>query len=196
MRLLVPLIAALVPLLVTPGLVAYFDVTPKIAFLLIGTALILLYRAQNIRNVSAVLRTRVGRWWVALLAAQWLLSVIATAFSTHPALSLNGGNWRRFGLISETCLLLFVLLAGAWLGADRGNIRTLLRSSTAAGALAAIYGIAQYFGWDPLMPAQAYQAGEGPFTIVRPPGTLGHADYFAVWLVMIAFLAVALEDHV
>lgn len=193
MRLLVPLIAALVPLVVTPGLLAYFDVTPKIAFLLIGTALILSYRAENVRNVSAIFRARVGRWWVAMLAAQWLASAIATVFSTHPALSLNGGNWRRFGLIPETGLLLFVLLAGAWLAIDRENIRALLRASTAAGALAGLYGIAQYFGWDPLMPAKAYQAGEGPFTIVRPPGTLGHADYFAAWLGIVVFFSVALE---
>src|ERR1039458_2391816 len=198
MRLLVPLIAALVPLLVTPGALAYFDVTPRIAFLLFGTALILLYRAQNIRNVSAILGARVGesnigRWWVALLAAQWLSSAIATAFSTHPALSLNGGNWRRFGLLSETGLLLFVLFAGAWAARDRRNIRTLLRAATAAGALAALYGIAQYFGWDPLLPVKAYQAGEGPFTIVRPPGTLGHADYFGAWIVIIAFFSLALE---
>jgi O-antigen ligase len=196
MRLLVPLIAALVPLLITPGLLAYFDVTPKIAFLLIGTALILLYRVQNIRNVSAIPGSRLGRWWVALLGAQWLSSALATAFSTHPALSLHGGNWRRFGLLSETSLLLFVLFAGAWLAEDqaagRKNLRTLLRAATAAGALAALYGIAQYFGWDPLLPAKAYQAGEGPFTIVRPPGTLGHADYFAAWLLIVTFFSVAL----
>jgi O-antigen ligase len=196
MRLLVPLIAALVPLLITPGALAYFDVTPKIAFLLIGTALILLYRARNISNVSAILGSRLGRWWVALLAAQWLSSALATVFSTHPALSLNGGNWRRFGLLSETGLLLFVLFAGAWLAEDqaagRRNVRTLLRAATAAGALAALYGIAQYFGWDPLLPVKAYQAGEGPFTIVRPPGTLGHADYFAAWLVIVVFFSLAL----
>ena len=193
MRLLVPLVAALVPLAITPGVLAYFDVTPKIAVLLLGTALIALYRTENLRNVSAILRTRAGRWWVALLAAQWLSSAIASAFSTHPALSLNGSNWRRFGLLSESSLLLYVLLATAWLAADRDNIRTFLRASTAAGALAALYGIAQYFGWDPLLPATAYQAGEGPFTIVRPPGTLGHADYFAAWLVVIAFFSLALE---
>src|SRR6202023_555708 len=38
-----------------------------------------------------------------------------------------------------------------------------------------------------------YQAGEAPFTIVRPPGTLGHADYFGAWLVIIAFFSLALE---
>ena len=31
------------------------------------------------------------------------------------------------------------------------------------------------------------------FTIVRPPGTLGHADYFAAWLVVVLFFAVALD---
>jgi O-antigen ligase len=193
MRLLVPLTAALVPLLITPGTLAYFDVTPKIAFLLIGTALILLYRAENTRNITAILCSKPGRWWVALLAIQWLSSAMATALSTHPALSLNGGTWRRLGFLSETGVLLFVLFAAAWLAADRNNVRTLLRACTAAGALAALYGIAQYFGWDPLLPVKAYQAGEGPFTIVRPPSTLGHADYFGAWLVIIAFLSLALE---
>jgi hypothetical protein len=61
-----------------------------------------------------------------------------------------------------------------------------------SGALASIYGIFQYFGWDALLPAAAYQVGEGAFTIVRPPGTLGHADYFAAWLVVIAFFSIAL----
>jgi O-antigen ligase len=193
MRLLVPLTAALVPLLITPGTLAYFDVTPKIAFLLIATALILLYRAENMRNITAILSAKPGRWWVALLATQWLSSAIATASSTHPSLSLHGGNWRRFGFLSETGVLLFVLFAGAWLAWDRNNVRTLLRASSAAGALAALYGIAQYFGWDPLLPNNAYQAGEGSFTIVRPPGTLGHADYFGAWLLIIAFLSLALE---
>ncbi len=192
MRLLVPLIAALVPLLLTPAAVTYFDVTPKIAFLLLGTALILLYRAENLRNVSAMRRTPGGRWLVTLLAIECLWTAIVTGLSSHPALSVNGSIWRRFGLLSETGLLLFVLLASAWLAADRKNIQILLRAATSAGALASLYGIAQYFGWDPLMSAQAYQAGVGPFTIVRSPGTLGHADYFAAWLLVITFFSLAL----
>ena len=36
MRFIVPLVAALVPLLITPGWFSHFDITPKIAILLCG----------------------------------------------------------------------------------------------------------------------------------------------------------------
>ena len=59
-------------------------------------------------------------------------------------------------------------------------------------ALTALYGIAQYFGWDPILPAAAYHIGEGIWTIVRPPGTLGYVSYFATWLLFVVFLSLAL----
>lgn len=189
---LVPLVAALVPLLICPGTLAYFDVTPKIAILLFGTALILLQPGVNASNIQKLLSASAGRWLAGLLAAEWLAFALGNAFSSNRALSFGGGMWRRFGLLSETALVLFVLLAAGWLAADVGRIRTLLRATVASGALAGCYGIAQYFGWDPLLPAQAYQVGEGVLTIVRPPGTLGHADYFAAWLVVVVFLGLAL----
>jgi hypothetical protein len=71
-------------------------------------------------------------------------------------------------------------------------LNLLLRWIAAAGSLAAIYGIVQYFGWDPWLPVKAYEAGEGIFTIVRPPGTMGHADYFANYLLFVAFAGCAL----
>jgi O-antigen ligase len=193
MHLLVPLVAALVPLLITPGLLSYFDVTPKIAILLFGATLIFLYPKENVSNLRAFYATQFGRWFTLLLAAQWLVSAVATVLSSNPALSLNGGNWRRFGLTSETGLLLFILVSAAWLAADAGNVRKLLRAATISGALAAVYGILQYFGWDPLLPATAYQVGEGQYTIVRPPGTLGHADYFAAWLAIVVFFGLTLH---
>ncbi|HWY48102.1 MAG TPA: O-antigen ligase family protein [Bryobacteraceae bacterium] len=192
MRFLVPLVAALVPLLITPGLLSYFDVTPKIAILLFGVSLMLLYSSANISNVRNLLRAPAGRWFAGLIGLTWIVSALATVFSTYPVLSLDGGNWRRYGFIVESGLLIFTLLAAAWLAADHNNVRILLRACVASGGLAALYGIAQYFGWDPWLPAAAYQAGEGPFTIVRPPGTLGHADYFAAWLVIVAFFGLAL----
>jgi len=195
---LAPLIAALVPLLITPGVLAYFDITPKIAILLLGTALMLLQVRANSSNMRVLCGASSGKWLLGLLAAEWTAFVIASLLSLNRPLSLDGGSWRRLGLIPETGLLLFVLLASGWLVSQEYRVRALLRTLAASGALAACYGIAQYFGWDPWLPAGAYQVGEGVFTIVRPPGTLGHADYFASWLVVVLFLALALyriEDH-
>jgi O-antigen ligase len=193
MLLLVPLTAALVPLLITPGALAYFDITPKIALLLFGMALMLSQVRANTYNVRTLLSEGAGKWLVGLLAALWMAHAVATLASSNRLLSLNGGSWRRMGFIPETGLLLFVVLAVSWLTGQNDRVRMLLRAAAGSGALAAGYGIAQYFGWDPLLPARAYQAGEGEFTIVRPPGTLGHADYFAAWLVVVLFFAVSLH---
>ncbi len=192
MRLLVLAAAAFVPLVITPGLLAYFDVTPKIALLLLFVALILLKVRANLYNLRQLLLAPTGRWFVLLLSAGWLAAALASLISTNRALSLHGSNWRRFGLVPETGLLLFVLLAAGWLAADRNNIRLLLRVCTMSGGLGALYGIGQYFGWDSLLPSTAYQVGEGTLAIVRPPGTLGHADYFAAWLVIVVFFGLAL----
>jgi O-antigen ligase len=188
---LVPLIAALVPLLITPGTLAYFDITPKIAILLLGVALMLLQVSANSCNMRALWGATFGRWLAGLLTAEWMAFAIASLLSSNRPLSLDGGSWRRLGLIPETGLLIFVLLASGWLVAQEGRVRILLRVVAGSGALAACYGIAQYLGWDPWLPAGAYHVGEGVLAIVRPPGTLGHADYFAAWLVVVLFLAVA-----
>jgi O-antigen ligase len=105
-----------------------------------------------------------------------------------------GSSWRRDGLIVESAILLFALTVALWLAEDRRRIRIVLRAAIVTGGAASLYGIAQYFGWDPFLPSKAYQAGEGIFTIVRPPATFGHADYFANWLVIVAFLALAAWD--
>jgi hypothetical protein len=53
--------------------------------------------------------------------------------------------------------------------------------------------MAQYFGWDPLLPISTYRVGEGIWSIVRPPGTLGYASYFATWLLIAIFLSLVLS---
>ena len=118
---------------------------------------------------------------------------MSTLYSTSPVLSLAGSSWRRDGLIAESALLLFAFMTAAWFTEDHRRIRTVLRTATATGVAASLYGIAQYFGWDPFLPSKAYQSGDGIFTIVRPPGTFGHADYFANWLLIVAFFALALR---
>jgi O-antigen ligase len=74
--------------------------------------------------------------------------------------------------------------------------QAFLRSLCISGSLAALYGIAQYFGWDPFLPSPEYHAGEGVFRIVRPPGTLGHSDYFGAFLLwpLLAGVGIACAD--
>ena len=192
MQFLVLVVVALVPLLITPNLLSHYDITPKIVLLSCCTALILLYRNASASNARALFRAPAGRWFGMLVGAEWLAASVATGFSTNRALSLHGGTWRRLGWLSETGLLLFVLVAAGWAARDQDNLRRLLRASTYAGALASVYGIAQYLGIDPWLGSSGYEVGDGPFRIVRPPGTLGHADYFADWLVAVSFLALGL----
>jgi O-antigen ligase len=177
----------------TPGLVSAFDITPKIAILLFCESVLLLFCKQLVNGARALLESPSGKLFIACLTAMWLSIAVSTLYSARPMLSIAGSAWRRDGLISESAILLFAFVAAAWFVEDRRRIRTVLRTSTVTGCAASLYGIAQYFGWDPFLPSKAYQSGEGIFTIVRPPGTFGHADYFANWLLIVAFFALALR---
>jgi hypothetical protein len=181
---------ALVPLILTPGLLFYFDTTPKLIALLIGTAI-----ALPLLFPWPAPRSRTACWLFGLAAAQALSLALSTALSTRPELSLWGSNWRSLGLISQTVLLLLSLVVFSWIAGRPERLILLLRWISVAGSLAAAYGILQYFGWDPWQPAKAYQAGEGVFTIVRPPGTLGHSDYFANYLLFVVFAGCALAAN-
>src|SRR5579871_923148 len=199
MQILVLSVAALVPLVITPGLLFHFDITPKIAILLFGVILMLQFGKRNVNNFCGLVSASPGKWFAILLAVEWTSAAMSTALSTNRAISLNGGIWRQWGLLSETALLLFLVLAAGWLARDRPRIRALMWVLAVAGTIASLYGIGQYFGRDPLLPSKSYEIGEGVFAIVRPPGTLGHADYFGSWLLVAVFSSIALagsEEHV
>jgi O-antigen ligase len=175
-------VVAATALIVTPGWLFYFDVTPKLVVLLTGAAVAALWRPSG----------RVPRWFTLLLSLSFISLAISTALSSNRTLSLYGANWRRFGLLEHGALLLFAWLVAAHTAGREDRVRTILRGVAIAAAVASLYGIAQYFGWDPLLPAAAYHIGEGIWTIVRPPGTLGYVSYFANWLLLAAFLCWAL----
>src|SRR6266436_5501493 len=118
MQALVLAMVALVPLVVTPGLFFHFDITPKIVILLFSVAAMLCFCNQNVNNIRGLLGTAPGRWFAALLAATWLSALVSALLSSQRMPSLNGSSWRRYGLISETAVLLFTLLSAAWLAAD------------------------------------------------------------------------------
>src|SRR5689334_16729856 len=139
MALLQAALAGLVALIITPGWFFYFDVTPKIVALLAGVGLLLASSALRPGSPPKAL-TR-------LLLLGLLSLALSTALSENSALSLYGTNWRRYGAVVQASVLLF-----AWIvSSDPERIRTLLRGISVTAAIAALYGVGQYFGWDPLL---------------------------------------------
>ena len=186
MAIVLCLAAGLLPILIAPGALFYFDVTPKILVLLASAIAGLIVRLGKRSGVRGFFS------WV--IAAQAVALVMATAFSTHIALSFSGTEWRRFGMVTQLALLVFTSLAAGAMDRDRGTLEPLLRTVATTGGAIAIYATFQYFGLDPLIPPSSYRAGEGIFTIVRPPGTLGHANYLATYLLLVMFAGFALAS--
>jgi len=183
MAVLPPALLGLIPLIITPGLLFFFDVTPKVALLVAGTACLAPWAAPGARELW---RSPFGRWFC-LLALGQLASLAASALlSTDVPMSIGGTNWRRYGAIVQLAALLFALIVAA----GGANLSVVLRTVAATGTAAAAYGILQYFGWDPLLPARSYHIGEGIWTIVRPPGTMGYVTYFAAYLLFVVFFGI------
>jgi O-antigen ligase len=186
------LTAAAIPLAITPGLFFHFDITPKIILLALAAAAGLARIRSFPREIAELWRRREGRWLVFLTGAQLLWFGVTTLTSARPWFSVYGSGWRRLGLVETASILVIAVLAAASLAARSEGRSTLLRIAVAAGFVASIYGICQYFGFDPLQPVAAYQAHAGDSVIVRPPGTMGHADYFGWWLAIEFFCGIAL----
>jgi O-antigen ligase len=198
MRWVVAAIVFAIPLALAPGLFFYYDVTPKAAAVFTGAALLLLWAAWTPKTSLSFMTSRFGRWNAAVTAAFVLLTVLCAAAS--PVLSLtgnmlawNGSNWRRWGAAEQVATVLCAFLAAALAQRSPAHRIAVLRALCAAGVLAALYGIVQYFGFDPILPAAAYLVGEGRYQIVRPPGPLGHSDYFAAFLLWPVFAGTALR---
>jgi O-antigen ligase len=180
-------LVTLLPLILAPQLLFFYDVTPKILVLLAGAAIALLLGLCEPRAQSPALRV-----FGILLGMQGAWLVVSTLLSQDPALSFGGGGWRRFGLVSQVAVLLVAWIAAQHTAGRHDRVRYLLRAIAGAGILAALYGIAQYFSWDPLLDARAYHIGDAPLTIVRPPGPLAYVSYFATYLLSVIFAGVAL----
>jgi O-antigen ligase len=191
-QLTIAAVLALTPLLILPAGFFYYDVTPKVAVALTGTAiaLLLFLSLTTLERARRLWAHPIGRWFCVLAAAQLASLLLSTYFSSNPALSWNGGNWRRFGLVSQSAVLALGFLIAV--SCSRSGFRIFLRATAAAGTAAAVYGMVQYFGVDPILPSAGYHVGEGVRAIVRPPSTLGHADYFAGYLLYVVFLGAAL----
>jgi putative inorganic carbon (HCO3(-)) transporter len=186
------IVLALTPLLILPHYFFFYDISPKIVVALTGAAiaLLLFLREQSLAGFWRLWANPLGRGFCLLLLAQILSLLVSTLFSARAALSWNGGNWRRLGFVSQFAVIVLALMIAAAYSRSRLNI--VLRATAATGLAVAFYGILQYFGVDPLLSSNSYHVGEGVTAIVRPPSTLGHADYFAGYLLYVVFWGAAL----
>ena len=190
MALLLACVIVLIPLAIAPGSFFYFDVTPKVVLFLLGTAAAALcWTASPICWTPAGLyrAARPARWFLLASCGMAVSLAVSTVASVNPALSLGGSNWRYWGLLTQLAALGFAYMVTAACAGSPARLHVLLRGLAVGGMLVALYGIAQYFGWDPLLDARGYHVGEGIWAIVRPPSTLGHADYSANWLLFVVF---------
>jgi O-antigen ligase len=181
-----------IPLALAPGLFFYYDVTPKAGILLAAAAILLLWTAWKPQTSVVYWTSRFGRWNAVLAAAFILLTVAAAANSPSVSLAWNGSNWRRWGAVEQIATVVCALLVASIARSAPSCRLVILRALCCAGVVAAVYGILQYFGFDPLLQSATYLVGEGSYQIVRPPGPLGHSDYFAAFLLWPIFAGSAL----
>jgi hypothetical protein len=182
----------LVPLALAPRLLFYYDIGPKIDLLLLSAAAALAFTSGDLDSLMAFRGTRFGRWYTWASGAAIVLAGITTLTSAHRTLAWYGSTWRRMGALTDGAIVLAALCIAAYTVRSPTRLAWLLRAMCAAGLLASIYGIAQYFGWDPILPKAGYEVGDGVFQIVRPPSTMGHSDYFAAFLLWPVFAGISL----
>jgi O-antigen ligase len=192
MLFLLMLLGAVLPLAIAPKLLFHYDVSPKTVVLgMVAAAALMRFRAIP-EELAALWSRRGGRALVYLAVLQAFWISIASAMSTRPWFSLFGSGWRQFGLMTMIPMLVVVVLAAAHLCMYPARVTSLLRITVCAGLAASVYGVAQYFDLDPFQYAAIYHAQAGDSVIVRPPGTMGHADYFGWWLAIGFFCGLAL----
>lgn len=183
---------ALSALVLSPSVLFFYDVTPKILVLLLGCAAAAAGGSCWIPGLTRLRGHLAGQLLLGALALQAGSATLSTLLSADRSLSFIGSSWRRLGLLEELSLLVLAAALASLVAGSQWRVLTVLRAICLAGAIGALYGIAQYFGVDPLLAAENYQVGEGEWMIVRTPGTLGHAGYFAAFLVHGFFASAAL----
>lgn len=191
MSILLPALVFLLPLLILPGFLFHYDITPKVVLLSLAVAACCALPRQIAHGVAALWNKRSGRWFCLLAGAQTAWYGLASALSARPWFSLLGSSWRRMGFMTVIALCAVAVLTAAHLSKKPEVLSGILRAFVLAAIVVSGYGILQYFDIDPLQNAAGYHARAGESTIVRPPGTLGHADYFGWWLSIAFFCAIA-----
>jgi len=171
-----------------PGVFLGYDATPKTALAFLAAALLLAGLGRWWPGVAGLWRTGQGRCLYLMWAASAASLFLSASLAHDRMLAFGGTSFRHLGALTQMALLLIAAAVAAYASLDQGFVRVLLIAIEAAGGLAAIYGVMQYAGWDPWLPAEWYTTH---FTgdVVRPSSTLRHATYFANFLLPVILVA-------
>jgi tetratricopeptide (TPR) repeat protein/O-antigen ligase len=90
--------------------------------------------------------------WALIAAGAWVFAQLAaTLLSPLPVISLFGGDEARSGYnLYDSLSLTVIFLSVALRFRTRRNLELLTYTLISTGTIAAAYGIAQHFGWDPI----------------------------------------------
>jgi tetratricopeptide (TPR) repeat protein len=90
--------------------------------------------------------------WALIGAALWVFAQVAsTLLSPLPIVSLFGGDEARSGYnLYDSMSLTVIFLSVALRFRTRRTLELLVYTLIASGTIAAAYGVAQHFGWDPI----------------------------------------------
>ena len=181
-------VVAVTPLALITGVFLSHDVIPKLVVILGGAGLLLFLIPQWSAGLKQLWAGAAGRWFLILLIAQCVSLIVSAALSSQAGVSLVGTTWRRFGALEQIAALAVAAAVASVVATRPGWTTGLFRALTLCGGVAALYGISQYFGFDPFLDPRLYTI-DYLGGIVRPPATMGHAIYFAAYLVPVALIS-------
>ncbi|MEC9293214.1 MAG: hypothetical protein VYC65_02895 [Chloroflexota bacterium] len=162
----------LIALLLIPLIFSYFDITAvfnelKLLTLHLAAIMIVILSAWQILLVrlnSEVPKTNYSQWdllkwadrnparWALVGAFIWIMAQIAaTLLSPLPVISFFGGDEGRSGYnLYDSLSLSVIFLSVAFRFRTIYYLKLLVFTLVITGTIAAIYGVAQHFGWDPI----------------------------------------------
>ena len=171
-----------VPLVNVPDHLLWFDITPKVAALILTVGLACLTIQGDHLNQTIRRKCIANAIPLAMIA----IAVLSTAFSRTPVLSLGGSNWRRLGLPAEISLAVFMILQTEALRNRPRCAIWCLRASCVALLISSIAVLVEFEGAAPLITFR-----ESP-NVARPGGILGSGAAFGCFATAPLFLCAAL----
>lgn len=134
-----------------------------------------------LRRGGTIRWTRTG--WLLVATLGW--AGVATLLSVHPATSLLGAYMRYDGFLTLAAFALVFFLTIQTVDTPARR-RRLAQTVSLAGAVAAVYGVAQYLGFDPAL------HGTLSFGLERAFSTMGNPNLLGGYLIFPLTLSVAL----